>query len=447
MNSKKRIMTIIGLGAVLAFGFGMGFPFLRQRTITAGNNFFLQKNRQFSDINPLAFAQDSAYQEQVKKTIQDLASCINNNKDGDVECVNSKLQEITRQGGARFALDVIEPLAQEYQFLLGHSHDLSHTAGNYSLQHAYGSGVADSEKIGKIDKHTLIQRIGRALVDCDGWGAFGCYHGVIEAGLSRLSPTDRTRVVRTACMENPLIQSKQYYINQCIHWFGHGMSIFTSQTLKETLAICEGLGSWESDNVQLCLSGVFHAGSVPGSSDTALLANVGRVYSKDDVYFPCLTIPDRFRPQCFSHVPGRTGTPDMKKVFTHCNNIPEPDLIKKRNAVHRCYNSGSNILLVNAEFNARQVVDDCHTYAPPEYRAYCYEGAVRYWILRDPLLNNRGPFEICENAEEQAKSLCYRGLGAANNENYFSPNVLETYCNQISEPAYAGDCRSLTMPD
>lgn len=429
--------------AVAAFFGGIAFsqsPFAYLKTGSDPQQSYLE-------INPLASEQAESYRRAIAKAGNKAEQCLQKDR-ADIECVNHLLQELSRERGARFALDVIEPLAQKYPILAAQSHDLSHTVGIWALRRAI-QNVDSSNASGRSGlEEKLINEIGRALVECDGWGAFGCYHGVIEVGLSKLSPQERTRVVQKACMENPLIQARQYYVNQCLHWFGHGMAIFTDQSLQETLAVCENLNAdFGSDDVQLCLSGVFHAGSVPGETDVDFLENVSRVYDNGNVYYPCLDLAEKFRGQCFSHVPGRTGSMDMKKVFENCDNIPESIPAKRLNYIHRCYDSGANILLVNNLFDAEKVVKDCGLYAAAYARKYCYQGAVRYWILRDPLLNNPGPFEICRLAEKEAKPHCYMGLGAANYENYFSAEILDKFCGKITEREYYQDCLTLNIPD
>lgn len=456
MKIKKPKFFLI-LFSVFLFGFGIFSA--RSQTLHSYEPFYTLNNLHSGTLaslnpynpNPLSSDNSPAYRRQIEKYQNQAKKCLNDNHTESEQCVNKYLRDLSATKGARIALDVIQPLAEEHPFLLSYSHDLSHTIGDFAVKY-----FESTDPEGQIVKSTegftdeeikLIDSLGKALVDCDGWGAFGCYHGVIEVGLGKLPAKDRTRVVQKACMENPAIQSKQYFINQCLHWFGHGMAIFTDQPLSETLRVCDSLSKdFGSDEVQLCLSGTFHAGSVPGTSDVDYLSNVLRVYNKDDVYFPCLEVPEKFKGQCFSHIPGRTGSQDTKVVFSNCENLPEADPKKKRNYIHRCYDSGANLLLVNANHDAKVVVESCQRDSKPEYRKYCYAGAVRYSILRDPLLTNPVPFEICRLAEVENKSSCYIALGAANNENYFDAQILIEFCKK-GEPEYFEDCLKKDIPD
>lgn len=352
------------------------------------------------------------------------------------KCLNQLLRKIVPEEGIKPALQIIEPIVARHSFMLEWTHTFAHTIGNFGLLFYQKQGG------------TLYESIGKALIECNGFGAFGCYHGVIEAGIGKLPVTERTKVIRAACMENPLIQRTQYYVNQCLHWFGHGNAVFANISLDKTLAMCEGLSNtFNSDEVQLCLSGVFHAGTQPGGADDSLLHNIKNVWSADDVYYPCRDIPERFRGHCYSHAAGRSRSNDFSVTFGVCNNIPEHNFSKKRDYVQRCYDSAANpLLLATVKATALsetekiiKIVDSCKKYASPEFRRYCYGGAVRYWVLFEPSIENVRPFEICRLAEEDAKSVCYGSIGFGNNENYYDKNLRAKYCNN-AEKKFFEDC-------
>ena len=364
--------------------------------------------------------------------------CLESGTTGEqVLCLNRLLRNVSKTQGARAALDIIEPISQKSTYLLRSSHPFAHTIGTNALFFHREVQGASSEGA-----------IGRALTECDGFGAFGCYHGVIEAGLSLIPVGDRASTVRKACMEDPLIQKTQYYVNQCLHWFGHGLAIFTNLPLEEALQACEGLSEkFLSDNVQLCLSGVFHAGTVPGEADNELLHNVENVWKKGDPYYPCLAVEEKFRGHCFSHAAGRSRSPSLEVQFRTCNNIPEQDPQKRIDYINGCYESVANPLMsmalsqegLSEESKVQKIINDCRLYSMPEHRRFCYAGAARYWVLFNPLLSNLGPFKICQGIEEEAKTTCYANIGFGNNENYYSEEKLKEYCSH-SEPDYIDDC-------
>jgi hypothetical protein len=166
------------------------------------------------------------------------------------------------------------------------------------------------------------------------------------------------------------------------------------------------------------------------------------VYDPDDVYFPCLDVEEKYRGHCYSHTVGRAHTGDLGVMMRACNNIPEPDLVKKRDYVQRCYESIGNNLLINGDFKADRVAKYCDDLAGSEYLGFCYGGAARYSGLRDPLTNNMLPFEICKAAPESAKKTCYALVGFANFENYKDKSILDAYCAH-AEVGYSDACTKL----
>src|SRR3989344_2584495 len=162
---------------------------------------------------------------------QEVTPCLSLETKSQLSCINEGLKKISGTQGEKTALDVIEPISQQHTYLLDWSHAFAHTIGT--------SAIAAH----RSDDQTLEQQIGKALVECDGYGAFGCYHGVIEAGLAILPVEKRASVIRESCLENPLIQEKQYFVNQCLHWFGHGVGIFSNLTLNQALEMCNKLNT------------------------------------------------------------------------------------------------------------------------------------------------------------------------------------------------------------
>lgn len=374
--------------------------------------------------------------EKILKDNPQVAECLDKKDGKEEECVNNFLKIYSEQKGGRPALDLIEAASQKYPELLAWSHPFAHTIGQHSL--------IFYEQFKNIP---LESKIGRALVECDGFGAFGCYHGVVEIGLTKLPMAERSKVMRKACLEDPLITQKAYFVNQCSHWFGHAVAIFTNNTLLEALAMCDGLDSkWHADIVQLCLSGVFHAGLAPGGElieDKTV--NIKNVFREDDPYYPCLDIPEKYRSHCYSHAYGRTRNSDMAVQLQICNNIPESNSEKKKLYSGVCYDSVGNSVIEKSNFDPQTVVDNCRKYSNPDLRQYCYGGAARYWVLRNPLLENTKPLEVCSKAEKDAKPVCYARAGFGNYENFYSQETLKKFCDMGEEP-YRQYCMSRSAP-
>lgn len=222
------------------------------------------------------------------------------------------------------------------------------------------------------------------------------------------------------------------------------MAIFTDQTLAQSLAVCEGLDSnFDSENVQLCISGIFHSATFPRDFTGDYGQNLSRVYKADDVYYPCKDLPERFRRQCYNDVPGRSHTRELSVIFANCLAIPENDPTKKTEYIRGCYDAASNYLSTQVDLTAEAVVKACRTYADPEFLGYCYAGALRYWFLRSPVVTNTEPARICTLSEREHKPLCYTALGAVIHESYYKDDILKDFCTTLADPVYYNECVTL----
>lgn len=375
----------------------------------------------------------------IEKVIKDnpkIVDCVEQENTRQEECINGYLKNVAQEKGNRPALDIIESLVQKYPELLTWSHPFAHTIGQYSFK------FYDQQK-----DLTISSKIGRALVECDGFGSFGCYHGVIEVSLGKIPLEQRAGIVRKACVEDPLITQKPYYQQQCAHWFGHAVAIFSNETLMQALSMCEGLDpNWGHGVVQLCLSGVFHAGLAPGEITDDKTVNIDNVFKAGDPYYPCQDIPERFRGHCYSHAYGRARSPDIGVQLKTCDNIPESDPTKKKVYAGGCYDSVGNNVIEMSNFDPQTVVNNCQKYASPNLREYCYGGAARYWVLRNPLLENTKPLELCSKVEKENKPQCYARAGFGNFENFASADILNQFCGK-AESEYQQYCRRRTSPD
>lgn len=419
VNKSLLVGIILGVTAILLF---LNHPKTKSQTSQAT-----------TALTPPTHTLDI---EKVLKDNPKIVDCVKEETIHQEECVNDYLKKIAQEKGNRPALDIIEALVQKYTQLLVWSHPFAHTIGQYSVK--YYDQFKDLQ---------ISSKIGRALVECDGFGSFGCYHGVIEVSLGKIPIEERAVIVRKACVEDPLITQKPYYQQQCAHWFGHAVAIFSNETLMQALSMCEGLDpNWGHGVVQLCLSGVFHAGLAPGELSEDETVNIDNVFKEGDPYYPCLDIPERFRGHCYSHAYGRARSADIGVQLKTCDNIPETDPKKKKIYAGGCYDSVGNNVIEMSNFDPQKAVNTCKQYASPNLRMYCYGGASRYWVLRNPLLENTKPLELCSKAEEENKPHCYGRAGFGNYENFASQEILNQFCNN-AESEYQEYCKRRTSPD
>lgn len=278
---KKKLQTqklaIFFRGAVVLsfFILGLAGAFWWQSTQLPDSDTLVRMTREF---NPWSSYRPPAYKKAIAKIADTGLHCLQDGPDNQnwVPCLYAFLDEISARYGARVGLDVAVHLAEIDPRVNQNSHDLAHIVGNGSL--AFDYQVSEKEYTGT---NLVIQRMGRALADCHSWGVMGCMHGVIEAGFLHIPDDQRTSAVIEACLENPSIQGNQVFVNHCLHWLGHGIVLYTSDTLEQILATCESLDpNFNSNEVQLCLSGVFHAGSDLGNFEELYKDNLYKVFSE-----------------------------------------------------------------------------------------------------------------------------------------------------------------------
>jgi len=364
-------------------------------------------------------------------------NCLESEKQKQEACINGYLKKTSATKGPRPAFDIIEALSQKYPALLASAHPFAHTIGDNAVRYY--------QKL----KLPLEAQIGRGIVECDGYGSFGCYHGVIEVTTQDIPVEDRARVLKTACFDDPAIASKPYFVQQCAHWFGHSMTIFTDMPLIEVLEMCQSVDpNWGHGGVQLCLSGVFHSGLAPGEAedDEIMKRNITKVFKAGDPSYPCFDVPERFRGHCYSHAYGRVMSADIGVQLKTCDNIPETNPDAKRIYVSGCYDSVGNNVIERSGFEPAWVVESCQKHTSPAYRPFCYGGAARYWVLRNPILENTKPLEMCSLVEDWAKPMCYARAGFGNYENFASHIILADFCSR-AESAYREICIRRTAPD
>jgi len=432
-GSFIRIFTVL-----LFFVLGLVGAFWWQSRQLPDSDKLVSMTREF---NPWSAYRPPAYQRAINQIADTGRYCLQDSSGQQnwVPCLYTFLDEIAAKYGARVGLDVAVRLAEIDPRVNHSSHDLAHIVGNGALQFDYQ--VSEDEYTGT---NLVIQRMGRALADCHSWGVMGCMHGVIEAGFLDIPDNQRTNAVMAACLDNPSIQGNQVFVNHCLHWLGHGIVIYTSDTLEQILATCESLDpNFQSNEVQLCLSGVFHAGSDLGNFEELYKDNIYKVFSETDPLYPCTEIPERFRQACFGAMPGRLEG-QLQAISDTCALISDQNVSAEARYKEACYTTMGNVVLNHELKSPAGVAALCDEFGDPEYVQYCYAGAARYWFLRMPEFENTLPIELCAVVAEQHKSECYRSLGFVVWETAYDKEQVEQYCDSITEKEYTNVCKSLS---
>jgi hypothetical protein len=437
-KSPKFSSLIQGFTVLLFFVLGLVGAIWWQSKQLPDSDKLVHMTREF---NPWSTYRPPAYKKAINRIADTGIYCLQDGvgQQNWVPCLYNFLDEISAKYGARVGLDVAVRLAEIDPRLNHNSHDLAHIVGNGALKFDYQVSEEDFTGI-----NLVIQRMGRALADCHSWGVMGCMHGVIEAGFLDIPDNQRTNAVMAACLDNPSIQGNQVFVNHCLHWLGHGIVIYTSDTLEQILATCESLDpNFQSNEVQLCLSGVFHAGSDLGNFEELYKDNIYKVFSESDPLYPCMEIPERFRQACFGAMPGRLEG-QLQAISDTCALISDRDASAEARYKEACYTTMGNVVLNHELKSPAGVAALCDQYSDSEYVQFCYAGAARYWFLRMPEFENRLPIELCTEVAVQHKNVCYRALGFVVWETAYNKDHVDVYCESINEPEFISICTSLS---
>ena len=155
-----------------------------------------------------------------------------------------------------------------------------------------------------IDCHVVIHPIGRqtllkkktvdhAFKECDKTCQSACYHGVMEQfminkGYSNISDFHKVNFslfIKDVCNTN----DSHLLRFQCLHGLGHGLLYMLDYNLSNALEICDNAATeWDASS---CYTGVFMENMV-GEKDK-------RNLKKDDLHYPCNTLDDKYKDQCY----------------------------------------------------------------------------------------------------------------------------------------------------
>lgn len=230
---------------------------------------------------------------------------------------------------------------------------------------------------------------------CDSSFGFGCYHSFFGAavganGLQDLPAFDE--VCKKTWGTNYL---------PCQHGIGHGVMYYfsdSSDSLQRSLDACASI-SWHE--LGGCASGVFMEYNFHTMAD--LSGSSTRVLGKD-VYEPCTSIAEKFRPVCYFEQTQWWETVfkgDYTKMGTLCNDIA----IEKNRTT--CFQGIGNYAAPFTGYDIAKTRALCDLMPLEEGNVLCREGAG--WIFRGRG-DGRDISQICEGLSSGHKSTCVRNI-------------------------------------
>jgi hypothetical protein len=321
----------------------------------------------------------------------------------DFACYAQRYTELARHEGAEAALEELARQRKRRGFVRSACHQLTHRIGRVAGR---------SEGIDAVSRGDPL---------CSA----GYYHGISEAIMERIGPSDIRTRADTVC--GKLRSRERYSVDHynCAHGMGHGfMGLFASD-VSDSLAGCDGLESrWEA---QYCFSGVF-------MENLSALGNRSRPpdVRPDEPLYPCTSVARRYKAKCYDHQTTYAvyiTDSDFGAVFRLCARTEEDFRAA-------CYEGlGGNAAIQGSKLIRGQAAKTetlrrlCGLGADGRARKHCVIGAVRL-MLRDvadggprvrafcrsyAVTGNERLHTVCLKARDDA----YRELPLQDNKRYY----------------------------
>jgi hypothetical protein len=247
---------------------------------------------------------------------------------------------IDREGGEVAYRSMLEKYAGQH---FGVQHNAAHVMGELLF-----------EKLG-IDGFKI----------CDANYSFGCYHSFIgrafaEHGVSIIPKLDQ------GCVEKfgPLGTG-------CQHGIGHGLvEFFGHDRLLDALEACQG--TTQQKKLFGCTSGAFMEYNVPIVLDEERSSLRVRNPDPNDIYAPCSTLPEKYRPSCYYEMAqwwDKVFLGDFRKLGDLCDRMPDQE--------HReeCFLGVGNMAAPSSDYEVEGTIAKCDLMPDRVALLLCRSGA------------------------------------------------------------------------
>ena len=261
-------------------------------------------------------------------------------------------------------------------------------------------------------------RVGKAFSEGSASCWSGYYHGILERAYSDVASDELGAVSRELCSEAD-VRRTAFIAYQCVHGLGHGLMLFTSYDLPQSLSVCDELATaWDQTS---CTGGVFmeNISSSYGITSKWLRA--------DDPIYPCKTVAERHKLYCYLMVTSRilefVGG-DFAKAAKYC---------RKSDAgwVATCFQSLGRDASGRTRGNIPEILRICTEGGDMERE--CVYGAGR------DLTSNDGGSQrakvLCREAASSIQDYCFEGIGTILGGLYATTPERQSACAAVSPKA------------
>lgn len=275
-----------------------------------------------------------------------------------------------------------------------------------------------------------LESIPLVYAQCDSTCHGGCYHGTLEASLSRATSDDAADALTEQFPQvcgSATDYPRPLVFNECFHGLGHAAMFVTDADLPRSLRLCDTLTT--PDKRERCYSGAF----MENSSSSTNLDHPSAYIRADDPYFPCNRLDERYLKICYRYQSSHfalISRHDWQKVSALCDGVP---------AAYRteCFRTvGTNQVGFTKDPSAWKA--NCEL-MPPPYQATCVAGVVSSLTYRF-VGDVRRVEAFCQLTKPEHQHSCIAQLGTALHEWDPSPSTRQTWCDELSSPTFRRWC-------
>ena len=330
------------------------------------------------------------------------------------KCYEDYFVTLAGRGRVRLALRALNALAMEERTVVAEGHGYTHVIGITAWRP--GDDVA------------------AIFAGCTGLFQSGCYHGVIQAYLTREGGVDSAKVAGLCDLLQGAPPS-HWLRFQCSHGIGHGLEMINAWDLPRSLAGCDWLDSgWDREG---CYGGAFmenavasmpggrhhtsarviaenaatgehagheahaaHEGPTPDPSQIAF-----KMRDATDPLYPCSAVGFRYQATCYLLQGGiilQGVNYDFAKAAAACDRAPA-------DIRQNCYLSLGTSASGMTVRNTPKVIAQCSN-GDPAYRPWCFVGAVKNYI--DVTANPADGITFCRQVPPgRNQRQCYVAVG------------------------------------
>jgi hypothetical protein len=344
-----------------------------------------------------------------------------------------------RDRGPRAALDSLERLAAQDQWVRAKGHQLAHSIGRYAMEKRKDLAV---------------------LRECTPRFQSGCFHGVLEGYFLQGGTIDRASV-GTVCA-GPV--ARGFERMECWHGLGHGLMVHYAGDFRQALAVCDGLEAAQPRRE--CQDGIFmerairaigatpinvgngpgigHAHGVEGHEGHAAASRSadpkddapGQAMAKLAAEWErarlCSGVEAAHQPSCWAYqalVLMSLHWPNLPRALRACDTAPA-------GAVGDCYQGFGKQMLGVSSGDVPRMLEACRQ-GDPARVTDCLMGGVEYFTDLD--WNIDPGIAFCRQVPDDAKPRCYEMIGARLTLAHPDPEPVRAACRQV-EAAYVRTC-------